>query len=117
MLELHDDLRRDVGCPCSDARPRTNLSVRSVTKGRLPLRACPSTPTTSAWSPSSQTDTARAAADAGVQPIGARYREDLLLDAAQAIEDRTPLITPIQPQVAATAQRPVVFVLPFKRRA
>ena len=31
----------------------------------------------------------------GVQLIGARFREDLLLDAAQAIEDRAPVITPI----------------------
>lgn len=36
----------------------------------------------------------------GVQLIGARFREDLLLDAAQAIEDRAPAITPIQPRVA-----------------
>ncbi len=39
----------------------------------------------------------------GVQLIGARFREDLLLDAAQAIEDRAPAITPIQPRVAAAA--------------
>lgn len=39
----------------------------------------------------------------GVQLIGARFREDLLLDAAQAVEDRAPVITPIQPRVAATA--------------
>jgi amidase len=39
----------------------------------------------------------------GVQLIGARFREDLLLDAAQAIEDRAPLLTPIQPRVAVTA--------------
>lgn len=31
----------------------------------------------------------------GVQLIGARFREDLLLDAAQAIEDRAPVLTPI----------------------
>ncbi len=37
----------------------------------------------------------------GVQLIGARFREDLLLDAAQAIEDRAPVLTPIQPRVAA----------------
>jgi len=36
----------------------------------------------------------------GVQLIGARFREDLLLDAAQAIEDRSPAITPIEPRVA-----------------
>lgn len=29
----------------------------------------------------------------GVQLIGARFREDLLLDAAQVIEDRAPAIT------------------------
>ncbi len=34
----------------------------------------------------------------GVQLIGARFREDLLLDAAQAIEDRAPVLTPIQPR-------------------
>jgi amidase len=39
----------------------------------------------------------------GVQLIGARFREDLLLDAAQAIEDRAPVITPIQPRVATAA--------------
>jgi amidase len=39
----------------------------------------------------------------GVQLIGARFREDLLLDAAQAIEDRTPVLTPIQPRVAVPA--------------
>jgi len=37
----------------------------------------------------------------GVQLIGARFREDLLLDAAQAVEDRAPVITPIQPRLAA----------------
>ena len=36
----------------------------------------------------------------GVQLIGARFREDLLLDAAQAVEDRAPVLTPIQPRVA-----------------
>ena len=30
-----------------------------------------------------------------VQLIGWRFREDLLLDAAQAIEDRAPVLTPI----------------------
>jgi amidase len=34
----------------------------------------------------------------GVQLIGARFREDLLLDAAQAIEDRAPVLTPIEPR-------------------
>jgi len=38
-----------------------------------------------------------------VQLIGARFREDLLLDAAQAVEDRAPILTPIQPRVAVTA--------------
>jgi amidase len=36
----------------------------------------------------------------GVQLIGARFREDLLLDAAQAIEDRASSMTPIEPRVA-----------------
>jgi amidase len=35
----------------------------------------------------------------GVQLIGARYREDLLLDAAQAVEDRAPSMTPVEPRV------------------
>ncbi len=39
----------------------------------------------------------------GVQLIGARFREDVVLDAAQAIEDRAPAITPIQPRVAVPA--------------
>ena len=39
----------------------------------------------------------------GVQLIGGRFREDLLLDAAQAIEDRAPALTPIQPRVLVTA--------------
>jgi amidase len=39
----------------------------------------------------------------GVQLIGARFREDLLLDAAQAIEDRSPAATPIEPKVALPA--------------
>jgi len=39
----------------------------------------------------------------GVQLIGAQFREDLLLDAAQAIEDRAPVLTPIQPRVAVPA--------------
>jgi amidase len=34
----------------------------------------------------------------GVQLIGARFREDLVLDAAQTIEDRAPTLTPIQPR-------------------
>ena len=37
----------------------------------------------------------------GVQLIGARFREDLVLDAAQAVEDRAPALTPIQPRVTA----------------
>lgn len=36
----------------------------------------------------------------GVQLIGARFREDLLLDAAQVIEDHAPVLTPMQPRVA-----------------
>jgi amidase len=39
----------------------------------------------------------------GVQLIGAHFREDLVLDAAQAIEDRAPVLTPIQPRVPVTA--------------
>jgi amidase len=34
----------------------------------------------------------------GVQLIGQKFREDILLDAAQAIEDRAPLLTPINPR-------------------
>jgi len=34
----------------------------------------------------------------GVQLIGARFQESLLLDAAQAIEDRAPAMTPIEPR-------------------
>ncbi len=34
----------------------------------------------------------------GVQLIGARYREDLCLDAAEAIEDRLGVVTPIDPR-------------------
>ncbi len=34
----------------------------------------------------------------GVQLIGAHFREDLLLDAAEAIEDRAQVLTPIQPR-------------------
>ena len=37
----------------------------------------------------------------GVQLIGARFRDDLLLDAAQAIEDRAPVLTPTAPRVAS----------------
>ena len=33
-----------------------------------------------------------------VQVIGPRYREDLILDAAAAIEDRVGIITPIDPR-------------------
>ena len=36
----------------------------------------------------------------GVQLIGPRYREDLCLAAAQAIEDRLGVITPIDPPPA-----------------
>ena len=39
----------------------------------------------------------------GVQLIGARFREDLVLDAAQAVEDRAPVLTPMQPRVAVPA--------------
>ena len=34
----------------------------------------------------------------GVQLIGARFREDQLLDAAEAIEDRAPILTPVEPR-------------------
>jgi amidase len=34
----------------------------------------------------------------GVQLVGRRFREDLLLDAAQAVEDRAPVLTPIEPR-------------------
>ena len=42
----------------------------------------------------------------GVQLIGARFREDVVLDAAQAIEDRAPALTPMSPREPArpTAQ-------------
>jgi amidase len=33
-----------------------------------------------------------------VQVIGPRYREDLILEAAAAIEDRVGIITPIDPR-------------------
>ena len=36
----------------------------------------------------------------GVQLIGARFREDVLLDAAQALENSAPILTPIQPRTA-----------------
>jgi amidase len=39
----------------------------------------------------------------GVQLIGDRFSENLLLDAAEAIEDRAPHLTPIEPRVAVTA--------------
>ena len=39
----------------------------------------------------------------GVQLIGARFREDLLLDAAQAIEDRAPRLGPIDPRSTRAA--------------
>jgi hypothetical protein len=35
-----------------------------------------------------------------LQFIGARFREDLPLDAAQAVENRAPVMTPIQPWLA-----------------
>jgi hypothetical protein len=35
---------------------------------------------------------------------GARFREDLLLDAAQVIENRAPVLTPIQPRAALNIQ-------------
>ncbi len=38
----------------------------------------------------------------GVQLIGARFQEPLLLDAAQVIEDRAPVLTPIEPRRVAT---------------
>ncbi len=38
----------------------------------------------------------------GVQLIGDRFREDMVLDAAQAIEDRAQAFTPIEPRVALT---------------
>jgi amidase len=38
----------------------------------------------------------------GVQLIGRRFREDLLLDAAQAVEDRAPTLTPIEPRHGAS---------------
>jgi amidase len=47
----------------------------------------------------------------GVQLIGARFREDLLLDAAQAIEDRAPVLTPIQPRAAREGRGPKVRTL------
>lgn len=40
----------------------------------------------------------------GVQLISRRFREDLLLDAAQAIEDRAPVLTPIDPRAAVDTQ-------------
>jgi amidase len=36
-----------------------------------------------------------------VQLIGARYREDLCLDAAQVLEDRFGILTPLAPRPAA----------------
>jgi amidase len=38
----------------------------------------------------------------GVQLIGRRFREDLLLDATQAVEDRAPALTPIEPRHGAS---------------
>src|SRR5581483_9131425 len=40
----------------------------------------------------------------GVQLIGRRFREDLLLDAAQAIEDRAPALLPIDPRASRQRQ-------------
>jgi hypothetical protein len=37
-----------------------------------------------------------------VEFIGARFRKDLLLDAALAVEDRAPVLTPIQPRAAVS---------------
>src|ERR671935_168786 len=39
----------------------------------------------------------------GVQLIGGRFREDLILAAAQTIEDRAPVLTPISPRVTVAA--------------
>jgi amidase len=39
-----------------------------------------------------------------VQVIGPRYREDLCLDAAAAVEDRTGIITPIDPRTGGTGR-------------
>jgi amidase len=39
----------------------------------------------------------------GVQLIGGRFREDLILAAAQTIEDRAPVLTPISPRVRVAA--------------
>jgi amidase len=39
----------------------------------------------------------------GVQLIGPKFREDLLLDAAQTIEDRAPVLTPIDPRASRMA--------------
>ena len=39
----------------------------------------------------------------GVQLIGGRFREDLVLAAAQRIEDRAPALTPINPRVTVAA--------------
>jgi hypothetical protein len=35
-----------------------------------------------------------------IHVIGARFREALLLDAAQAVEARAPILTPITPRIA-----------------
>ncbi|MDB5561190.1 MAG: indole acetimide hydrolase, partial [Hyphomicrobiales bacterium] len=42
----------------------------------------------------------------GIQLIGARFRESLLLEAAQAIEDRAPVLTPIQPVNSQRVREP-----------
>lgn len=50
-----------------------------------------------------------------VQVIGPRYREDLCLDAAEALEERLGTITPIEPggTAAGEARRPVSAVTPM----
>ena len=45
----------------------------------------------------------------GVQLIGARFREDLVLDAAQTIEDRPPTLTRIQPRSVPQPLAPIQF--------
>ena len=44
--------------------------------------------------------TRRVWAPVGVQVVGARYREDLALDAAEVIERAVGVLTPIDPVVA-----------------
>jgi amidase len=43
----------------------------------------------------------------GVQIIGPRFREDLCLDAAEAIEARSPSLTPIDPRQLPATGRPL----------